>query len=206
MMVMFAVTELEYSVTEVENTIRMNSDIYYSAMISFIQRWRYKKEYQTDLDVVVGMKKIFENLLNKGGIYQRILGNYQIGKNDHPSLDEPCPENWSKKIHDVQMIGLFLCQHLSVQGFQHLMLKIMHQFKHPFKTKFMEWMRKEESDKYVIEPLRRVELLDSYIDMCKDEPEAILRNLWSWLNEEGKRVFSSGVEILEINFQKSNSC
>lgn len=174
----------------------------YLATQDIYRMWRNKNLRLSDVELVVKLKRHFE-AMDKQGIFHRSLGRFDIGEKEDAFLDPACSEDWDKDIHDVEKIGLFLCQELSPLSFQKVLKKIMQKSSSSINRRyqFVWWLKKEEKEDAITEPFGRFQYLLKYFDSCKDSPEIILSDIWESLkqdNDWGQHVMIRAMTTFKI--------
>lgn len=194
--------EMGIDVRIIQNCLYMYRDSMVEAIYD-VHRWWVQESRPpfTHVDEL-GYLKQYMDVMDKGGMFKRVLGKYQIGYKENPMLDDACPKDWYEKMRDVEKIGLFLCRQTSVPEFQAILeALILNAPNDCLSEKCFRWIRKEEEDALNAKPWRRFEIFLDYLDMCKDSPDKILEIMYMSLcekTEHGKELFKRTLQRFDL--------
>lgn len=174
---------MDLDLHQINNAFYDSRESLSEAILEVHRIWRCRpRSPNTSIDELAALKEYFESM-DKGGLFQRVLGKYQFGKKDHMQLDETCPEDWIVKIRDLEKVGLFLCQHLSVPEFHAVLATLIEQLEpnNCLSDKCLRWIRQEEEHPSTVKPFARFEIFVAYLDCTKDRPENIMDTIYTVL-------------------------
>lgn len=189
--------ELEMEETEIINAFFRKENDLPSVILDILLTWRNRSNHKTYLESVVALKKHFESI-DLGGIYQRALGLNQIGKKNHPHLDETCPKHWRQEMTEINSFAFFLCKKIDNLSFRGICIMISEQVKGKMHTANQYIYRENQLRD---ESFPKIELLENYLNFCQDSPQKIIKLFYSGLHYDlnAKKIYNEAEHLFNLS-------
>lgn len=157
---------------------------------------KWTRQFENPIEVIKKLKFPFK-VIDHEGIYCRTIAST---KNLEHLLDKECHPDWKDQMVDVEKMGLFLSQELSIPDFQRVLESILEtniQYRHSL---YINWINGEEKN----DGFKRFELLSLHFDSCVESPKRILKNIWHCLSKDGQDIFMRAEKLFKIEHLWTN--